>query len=156
MFQNPDSQVFSASVFEDVAFGPRNMGLSVEEVKNRVQEALEIVDMHEYNDRSPYLLSFGQKKRIAIAGVMAMDPSIIILDEPFSNLDFPSRTSLMQILDREVQDKKKTIVFATHSRKFIEEWSNYAFLLDQGNILLEGKTSDLKNFHKADVLLGPL
>jgi len=156
VFQNPDSQVFSASVFEDVAFGPRNMGFSDEEIQNLVQESLEKVNMQDYSDRSPYLLSFGQKKRIAIAGVLAMDPSIIVLDEPFSNLDFPSRTSLMQLLDQEVREKKKTIIFATHSRKFICEWSDYAFLLNEGDILFEGEISDLNDFHKTDMLLGPL
>jgi cobalt/nickel transport system ATP-binding protein len=156
VFQNPDSQVFSASVFEDVAFGPRNMGFTSEEVENHVQGALEKVNMLEYRDRSPYLLSYGQKKRIAIAGVLAMDPSIIILDEPFTNLDFPSRISLMQLLDYEVRDRGKTIIFATHSRKFIQEWSNFAFLLDQGNILFKGEIVDLNKFHKSDLLLGPL
>lgn len=156
VFQNPDSQVFSASVFEDVAFGPRNMGHSEEEVKNSVHDALEKVNMIEYSDRSPYHLSFGQKKRIAIAGVIAMDPSIIILDEPFSNLDYPSRSKLMQLLDGEVKEKGKTIIFTTHSRKFINEWSNFAFLIEQGKILFRGEISDLNRFPKSDLLIGPI
>ncbi|MFW9923333.1 MAG: energy-coupling factor ABC transporter ATP-binding protein [Candidatus Thorarchaeota archaeon] len=156
VFQNPDSQVFSASVFEDVAFGPRNMGLKEEEVKARVQKALESVDLVEYADRSPYQMSYGQKKRVAIAGILVMDPAIIVLDEPFSNLDYPSRVSLRELLEREVIEKGKTILFASHSRKLIHEWADYVFFLDEGKILYSGETKGLVDIPLVEKYLGPI
>jgi len=156
VFQNPDSQVFSANVSEDVAFGPRNMGLSEEEVNLRVKNALESVDLVEYTDRSPYQMSYGQKKRVAIAGILAMDPSIIVLDEPFSNLDYPSRTSLRKLLEKEVINKGKTIIFASHSRRLIHEWADYALFLDGGRLLYSGETKGLVDLPQAEIYLGPI
>jgi cobalt/nickel transport system ATP-binding protein len=156
IFQNPDSQVFAASVFEDVAFGPRNMGLSNKEVDEAVEKALKSVDLLEYKERSPYQMSYGQKKRVAIAGVLAMDPSIIVLDEPFSNLDYPSRTSLQDLLEREVISKNKTILFASHSRKLINDWADFALFLHEGRLLYSGEPNGLVNLPETEKFLGPL
>ena len=111
VFQNPDVQVFSASVYEDVAFGPRNLGLNEEEVKERVEKALKAVGMLEYITQSPFQLSFGQRKRIAIAGILAMDPAIIAFDEPFANLDWPTSVSLQELLEQAVLKRGKTIIY---------------------------------------------
>ena len=156
VFQNPDSQVFSASVYEDVAFGPRNMGLENDEIDKRVNEALENVDMLRFKDRSPYQLSFGQKKRIAIAGILAMDPSIIVLDEPFSNLDYPSKKSLKELLETKVIQKGKTIIFASHDRKLIDEWADYALFLDDGKLVYSDTAKGLTGIDIADKYLGPV
>lgn len=155
VFQNPDSQVFSASVYEDVAFGPRNLGLAEEEVAIKVKEALINVDLLNYAQESPFKLSFGQRKRVAIAGVLAMDPSVIILDEPFSNLDYPTRTSLQKLLEDSVIKKGKTIIFTTHYRKLINEWADCVLFLDAGKILYHGSVKDLSIIKEADVFLGP-
>ena len=156
VFQNPDSQVFSASVYEDVAFGPRNLGFSEEEVDKRVNQALKEVDMLEYKDYSPFKLSFGQRKRIAIAGVLAMDPAIIVLDEPFANLDYPSRRSLQDLLEKDVIDKGKTLVFTSHSRKLIQEWADHVLFLEKGKKVYSGKASNLSSVQEADDFLGSI
>ncbi|MHA1667982.1 MAG: energy-coupling factor ABC transporter ATP-binding protein [Candidatus Heimdallarchaeaceae archaeon] len=156
VFQNPDSQVFSASVFEDVAFGPRNMGLPEEEVIERVEKALTSVDLLEEIHSSPFKLSFGQRKRVAIAGVLAMDPAIIALDEPFANLDYPSRKSIQDLLEKDVLEKGKTLIFTTHSRKLIEEWADDVLFLEKGKKVYSGKPSRLKDLPDTIDLLGPL
>ena len=156
VFQNPDSQVFSASVYEDVAFGPRNMGLDEDAVNERVANALKSVDLEEYADRSPYQMSHGQKKRVAIAGILAIDPMIIVLDEPFSNLDYPSRKSLQELLEKEVISKGKTIIFASHSRKLIHEWADNALFLDNGKLIYSGDAKGLLGMELAGKYLGPV
>jgi len=155
VFQNPDSQVFAASVYEDIAFGLRNMGKKEDEIKTIVTQTLEYVDMVEYVDHSPYQLSFGQKKRIAIAGILAMDPKIIVLDEPFSNLDYPSKKALKEILEKLVRNKKKTIIFATHNRKLIEEWADYALFLDDGRLISFNESQKMAEVPETEELLGP-
>jgi len=156
VFQNPDSQVFAASVYEDVAFGLRNMGKKKEEIDELVQKALENVDMVEYKNRSPYQLSFGQKKRVAIAGVLAMDPAIIILDEPFSNLDYPSKVSLQDLLEKNVVQQGKTVIFASHNRQLIDSWADYALFLDEGKLIYKDNVSGLTAIPQAEKYLGPI
>ncbi|NHJ40471.1 MAG: ABC transporter ATP-binding protein [Asgard group archaeon] len=156
VFQNPDSQVFSASVFEDIAFGLRNQGMAKEHIEKTVNQALNYVDMMEYKERSPYQLSFGQKKRIAIAGILAMDPSIIVMDEPFSNLDYPSKIKLQEILENNVIDRGKTVIFAEHDRKLINDWGDHALFLDKGELIYSDDTKGLSNHPLADKYLGPL
>ncbi|NHJ84055.1 MAG: ABC transporter ATP-binding protein [Asgard group archaeon] len=156
VFQNPDSQVFSASVYEDVAFGLRNLGVKKEFEKNLVLDALKKVNMVEFQDRSPYKLSYGQKKRVAIAGVLVMEPSIIVLDEPFSNLDYPSKSSLKEILEEQVIKKGKTVIFASHSRHLIDEWADQALFLDGGKLIYNDSAKGLNKFPLAEHYLGPL
>lgn len=156
VFQNPDSQVFSASVYEDVAFGLRNQGKPKEDIENIVHQALNYVDMSEYKDRSPYQLSFGQKKRIAIAGILAMDPSIIVMDEPFSNLDYPSKIKLQEILENNVINRGKTVIFAEHDRKLINDWGDYALFLDKGELIYSDSTKKLSSHPLTEKYLGPL
>jgi len=98
VFQNPDDQLFAPTVGEDVAFGPMNMGLDIEEVEKRVEKALEKVDMAGYEKRPPHHLSGGQKKRVAIAGILAMNPEIMVLDEPTSGLDPKGASLILQLL----------------------------------------------------------
>ena len=155
VFQNPDSQVFSASVYEDVAFGLRNLGLSEKEVEEKVQLALEQVGMTEYKEYSPFNLSFGQRKRIAIAGVLAMDPAIIVMDEPFANLDYPSHKALQEFLEKEVIERGKTLVFTSHSRKLIEEWADSVLFLEKGRKIYSGEVKRLSTLKETKLYLGP-
>jgi len=156
VFQNPDVQVFSASVYEDVAFGPRNLGLDEKEVRERVEKALEDVGMLENIDESPFQLSFGQRKRVAIAGILAMDPAIIVFDEPFANLDWPTSITLQKLLEDSVLKRGKTIIFASHSRYLVQSWSDEILLLNKGKIEFYGKTEELKKYSKANEILGPM
>jgi len=113
VFQNPDDQIFAPTVEEDVAFGPLNLGLSMEEVQDRVEEALERVGMSGFEKTAPHHLSGGQKKRVAIAGILAMKPEIMVLDEPTAGLDPQGVTNLVKLL-KELNEEGNTIVMITH------------------------------------------
>ncbi len=140
VFQDPDDQVFSSSVWEDVSFGPLNMNLSPEQVKARVENALRAVQMEEYKNKAPYHLSYGQKKRVAIAGVLAMEPEIIVLDEPMGYLDPRSKENLLDILSR-LHRRKITIVIATHDVDLAAEWADRVIVIKNGRTLAEGDAS---------------
>jgi cobalt/nickel transport system ATP-binding protein len=144
VFQDPDDQVFSTTVWEDVAFGPTNMGLPEEEIQQRVEKALESVGMLSQKDRPPHNLSYGQKKRVAIAGVLAMDPEVIILDEPVAFLDPRGKDDLFQILD-ELNNGGTTIVIATHDVDLAVEWVDEVIIIKGGQCLAQGDTSLLTN-----------
>lgn len=114
VFQNPDNQIVANVVEEDVAFGPENLGISSPEIRQRVDRALKQVDMYEYREHAPHLLSGGQKQRIAIAGVIAMEPKCIVLDEPTAMLDPRGRREVMDTITRLNREKKITVVLITH------------------------------------------
>lgn len=140
VFQDPDDQVFSSTVEEDVAFGPVNMGLPPAEVKRRVDEALAAVQMEDYRDRPPYHLSYGQKKRVAIAGVLAMGPEIIVLDEPMAYLDPQGKDTLLEILDR-LHRRGTTILVATHDVDMAASWADCVVIIKDGRTLAQGNPS---------------
>ena len=144
VFQDPDDQVFSATVEEDVAFGPVNMGLSRDEIEARVDESLKAVGMEQFREKAPYHLSYGQKKRVAIAGVLAMRPGIIVLDEPMAYLDPQGKEDLLAILE-DLHHSGTTIVIATHDVDMAAEWADKVILIKDGGILAEGDTSLLTN-----------
>lgn len=137
VYQDPDDQLFSTTVEEDVAFGPRNLGLSEEEVEDRVETALRSVGMNEYRRRSPFELSYGQKRRVAIAGVLAMQPELIVLDEPMSFLDPRGRDELQALLES-MHRKGLTTMVATHDVDFAAEWADRVILLKDGKLLASG------------------
>lgn len=110
LFQDPDDQIFMPSVWEDVAFGPMNFGLEEEEVRRRVSEAMRMTGIEGFEERVPHRLSLGEKKRVAMAGLLAMSPGILLLDEPTANLDPQGRREFVDLLER----RKETIVIATH------------------------------------------
>ncbi|MBQ7857984.1 MAG: energy-coupling factor transporter ATPase [Oscillospiraceae bacterium] len=114
VFQNPDNQIVANVVEEDVAFGPENLGVAAPEIRRRVDQALKQVGMYEYREHAPHLLSGGQKQRIAIAGIIAMEPKCIILDEPTAMLDPKGRREVMQTVTRLNRDKGITVVLITH------------------------------------------
>ncbi len=140
VFQDPDDQVFSSSVWEDVSFGPLNMNLSPEEVRTRVEQALRAVQMEDHKNKAPYHLSYGQKKRVAIAGVLAMEPEIIVLDEPMGYLDPRGKDNLLAILN-ELHRREITIVIATHDVDLAAEWADRVIIIKNGRTLAEGDTS---------------
>lgn len=134
VFQNPDSQLFSASVREDVSFGPLNLGLDVRTVRERVEEALESVGMAECADKPVHNLSYGQKKRVCIAGVLAMRPQVMILDEPTAGLDMRMQHELLEVLQR-LHAEGMTFVMATHDVDLAYSWADHVSLLDCGSLV---------------------
>ena len=136
VFQNPDDQLFSPTVFDDVAFGPINMGCSESEVRQSVTRALGWVGMAGYEQRSPYHLSMGEKKRIAIATVLSMMPEILAIDEPTSNLDPASKWSLIELL----KQLPLTKVIATHDLELVEALCQRVIIVDGGRIIADGST----------------
>ena len=139
LFQNPDDQLFAPTVWEDVSFGPRNLGLPKEEIEYRVEWALDRVGMSRFLNRSVNQLSHGEAKRVALAGIIAMRPSILILDEPFSGLDFKMVTNMIGIIQKLRQDGA-TILFTTHNSFFIEHWSDSVAVIKDGRIVYDGPT----------------
>jgi cobalt/nickel transport system ATP-binding protein len=139
VFQNPDDQLFSPTVFDDVAFGPLHMGLPEDEVLNRVESALSIVQMSDFKDRLSHHLSMGQKKRIAIATVLSMNPKILVLDEPSAGLDPRSRRSLINFL----RDIPITMLVSTHDLPMVKELFPRMIIMDDGEIVTDGETSAL-------------
>lgn len=137
VFQNPDDQLFSTSVAEDVAFGPRNLGLEPAEVDRRVTRALQMVGVTHLAERPPHHLSLGQKKRAAIAGVLAMEPDLLVLDEPTASLDPAAVRLLMNLLDR-LHAQGRTIVLATHDVDLAYAWADRVVVLAGGRLLAVG------------------
>jgi len=141
LFQNPDDQLFAPTIEEDVGFGARNLGLEEDEVIKRVDWALKAVDLLEYKKYSPYDLSWGQKKRAALAGLLVLKPKLLILDEPFANLDFNSIYNHLKILETLRKEEDLTILFTTHNLFFVENWADKMMVLKNGSVLFEGKPS---------------
>ncbi len=139
IFQNPDDQLFSSTVFDDVAFGPINMGYSEAEVRQCVAKALDWVGMTGYEQHSPYHLSVGEKKRISIATVLAMAPEIMVIDEPTSNLDPGSKWSLISLLKR----LPVTKIVASHDLKLVQALCQRTIILDQGRVIANSTTDHI-------------
>jgi cobalt/nickel transport system ATP-binding protein len=136
VFQNPDDQLFNPRVFDDVAFGPLHMNLPEDEVRQRTLQALDAVGMSAYADRISHHLSIGEKKRIAIATVLSMEPKVLVLDEPTAGLDPRARRNLMRLLD----EMPRTLLVATHDMKMVEELFPRTIILDEGRIVADGST----------------
>jgi cobalt/nickel transport system ATP-binding protein len=139
VFQDPDDQLFMPTVEEDVAFGPYNMGLRDKELEVLVDESLKAVGMFEYKDRPPHHLSFGQRRRVAVATVLAMKPEILILDEPSSNLDPASRRELAEILE----SLNITVLMVTHDLPYAYELCERSVILSKGKIVADDLTKNI-------------
>ncbi|MCB8984141.1 MAG: ABC transporter ATP-binding protein [Ardenticatenaceae bacterium] len=139
VFQSPDDQLFSPTVREDVAFGPLHMGLKAEEIETAVSRALEQVGMADYADRISYHLSVGEKKRIAVATVLAMQPDLLVLDEPSAGLDPRARRSLINLL----RDLPQTMIVATHDLLLVRDLLPRMLVMDEGRIVADGRTEAL-------------
>lgn len=136
VFQNPDNQIIASIVEEDVAFGPENLGIKPEEIRRRVDDALKAVDMYDFRESTPHRLSGGQKQRIAIAGIMAMEPECLVLDEPTAMLDPKGRAEIISTLHKLNSDKGITIVLITH---YMEEAENAdrVIVMNDGKIIAD-------------------
>ena len=141
VFQNPDDQLFSPTVYDDVAFGPLYQGLPVAEVNQRVSEALAAVRMGDYAQRVSHHLSVGEKKRISIATVLSMQPEVLVLDEPTAGMDPRARRSLIQLLD----ELPLTMLVSTHDMLMVRELFPRMVIMDNGRIVADGPTQVLMN-----------
>ena len=143
MFQNPDDQLFAPTVKEDIAFGPTNMGLSEQQLQQRVENALADVEMSVYADKPIHALSFGQKKRTCLAGVLAMSPDVMLLDEPASCLDPMGVHNIMQLLRNLNRRQKITMIMATHSVDLIPLFTDKVIVLDGNRIACSGTPEEV-------------
>ena len=145
MFQNPDDQLFSPTLREDIAFGPRNMGLADNEVAERVEHALGAVGLSEQIDKAINALSYGQKKRACLAGVLAMDPKAILLDEPTASLDPMGTSSIMHLLKDLNVKKGVTMIMTTHSVDLVPLFIDRAVVLNLGKVVKDGSPREVFN-----------
>ncbi|MFZ1643116.1 MAG: ABC transporter ATP-binding protein, partial [Candidatus Contendobacter sp.] len=152
VLQEPDDQLFAATVGQDVSFGPLNLGLSAAETGERVREALESLRIAHLTDRATHMLSFGQKKRVAIAGVLAMRPEILVLDEPTAGLDPHGVTHLLGVL-QQLHEAGATLVFSTHDVELAYAWADRVAVFHEGTVLCQGETTavlgDREMLHRA-------
>lgn len=142
VFQDPNDQLFAPTVKEDVAFGPMNLGLEYDEVKKRIEEALEMVGMSGFEDKTPHHLSGGQQKRVAIAGIVAMRPDIMILDEPTAGLDPEGVDKVLAILNK-LNSEGMSIVISSHDIEMVNEFADKIFVLYNGEIIAEGNNHQI-------------
>lgn len=145
VFQNPDDQLFSPTVEEDVAFGPMNLGLLDDEVEKRVEESLSAVGMLEEREKPPHHLSGGQKKRVAIAGILAMQPEIMVLDEPTTGLDPKGVEPVIDILYKLNREQNMSIIISSHDVEMVTEFANKIFVLHDGRIIQQGTPAEIFN-----------
>lgn len=155
VFQYPEQQLFEETVEADIAFGPRNLGLTEEEISVRVNEAMEFVnlDYDTYAKRSPFQLSGGQMRRVAIAGIIAMHPKYLVLDEPVAGLDPRSKEELLKRIRKLHEKKGITIVFISHNMEDIANMADKVIIMNQGKILLEGSPKEVFDMSQADDIL---
>lgn len=134
VFQDPENQLFSASVYQEVSFGAVNLKLEEAEVRNRVDEALKNVNMYAYKDKAVHFLSYGQKKRVSIADILVMNPEIIVFDEPTSSLD-PEHSKQIVNIFNELSEKGMTVILSTHDVELAYSWSDYVIVMKDGEIV---------------------
>jgi cobalt/nickel transport system ATP-binding protein len=139
VFQDPDDQLFMSTVYDDVAFGPLNLGLPIDEVRSRVETALEIVGIHDLQERPSYRLSSGQKRRVAIATVLSMGPDILVMDEPTAGLDPKARRKLIEML----KTFKHSKIFATHDLDMVMDLCERTIVMHKGMIKADGPTGEI-------------
>ena len=152
VFQDPNDQLFAPTVKEDIAFGPMNLGLSYDEVEKRVEDALKMFGMENYEDKTPHHLSGGQQKRIAIAGIIAMKPELMILDEPTAGLDPDGVEKVLNIMNQ-LNEEGMTLIISSHDIDMISKYADKIFVLYNGEIIESGNKnkifSDMKLLKKA-------
>jgi len=142
VFQNPDDQLFSASVVQDISFGPLNLGLDEEEVRRRVEQAAAFCEVTELLERPTHALSGGEKARVALAGVLAMDPDVLVADEVMASLDPWVRLRIFDILNR-LHEQGKTILLATHDLDTVTHWATFVVVIQQGAVVFSGEPDAL-------------
>jgi len=137
VFQDPDTQLFSASVFQEISFGPLNLGLPKKQVEKRVREAMAATGIAELEKKPTHLLSYGQKKRVSIADILAMEPSVIICDEPTAWLDPKNSQQVLELFNR-INESGTTIIMSTHDVDIAYTWADYIFVINYGKVVGEG------------------
>ncbi|MDR3590126.1 MAG: ATP-binding cassette domain-containing protein [Negativicutes bacterium] len=142
VFQDPDTQLFASNVLDDVLFGPMNMGLSIAEARRRAEAALSAVGLLEQSREPVHFLSQGQKKRAAIAGILAMEPQVLVMDEPTAALDYPGLLSLQEILDM-LHRQGKTLLVATHDIDWAWSWADLVYVLAEGSVVAGGPPQEI-------------
>ena len=142
VFQNPEHQIFASTIYEEIAFGPRNLGIPEEDIKQRVEEALRLVDLKKPMDAFPHLLSVGEKHRIAIASILAMEPELLILDEPTTGIDFGRSLQIMRLLQR-LRDRGKAVIVITHDLYLAAEFAERIIILKDGRKFADGSTKEI-------------
>lgn len=151
VFQFPESQLFEETVLKDVAFGPQNFGVSQEEALEIAREKLELVGLAEKNfEKSPFELSGGQMRRVAIAGILAMEPKVLVLDEPTAGLDPKARIEMMELFSH-LHQKGQTVVLVTHNMDDVAEYADEVYLLEKGRVISSGTPQDV--FQNVDFLM---
>lgn len=152
VFQYPEHQLFEETVYKDIAFGPKNLGLNDDEIEIRVKESMEIVGLNfnDIKDRSPFELSGGQRRRVAIAGVLAMKPEVLILDEPTAGLDPRGRDEILSQINRLYNKYKMTIILVSHSMEDIARLVNRIIVMHRGKVAMTGTPKEI--FKKIDEL----
>ena len=152
VFQYPENQLFEETVYKDIAFGPKNLGLNDEEIDKRVNEAAQLVGIdEELLDKSPFDLSGGQKRRVAIAGVLSMHPKILILDEPTAGLDPKGRDSLLSVLTELHKRLSMTIILVSHSMEDVARVAKHVIVMNKGAVYMQGTVSEI--FERGDELV---
>ncbi|MBP1560326.1 MAG: energy-coupling factor transporter ATPase [Oscillospiraceae bacterium] len=151
VFQYPEYQIFEETVYKDIAFGPKNMGLPEEEIDRRIKETAELVGLHKDNlYKSPFELSGGQKRRVAIAGVMAMEPKVLILDEPTAGLDPKGRDKILGQIKEYHQQKKSTVLLVSHSMEDVAKFADKILVMNKAKVFCYEDTPDV--FKRAEEL----
>ncbi|MDK2975382.1 MAG: cobalt/nickel transport system ATP-binding protein, partial [Methanofollis sp.] len=150
VFQNPDDQVFSPTVEQDIAFGPANLGLDEETVHHRVESAMRLLALEDLRTRPPHQLSGGEKKRVAIAGILAMEPQVLVLDEPTAGLDPRGVADLVGFVNTLPERFGMTVIFSTHHLDLVPELADYVYVMDRGEIAAQGTVPAI--FSQPDLL----
>ena len=154
VFQEPDTQIVGESVREDVAFGPENLGLPLPLIRRRVDEALDLFQLTSLADKNPLSLSGGEKRRLALAGVLAMDPRVVVMDEPFSNLDYPGALELLSCITT-LKTTGKTLIITTHDVEKIIWEAGRMMILDNGSLIHDGRPAELIPYFEASGIAMP-
>lgn len=152
VFQYPEYQLFEETIAKDIAYGPKNLGLSEDEISKRVKQSMKMVglDYDKYKDKSPFELSGGQKRRVAIAGVLAMEPTTLILDEPTAGLDPKGRDDILSQIKQLHKDNNMTIIIVSHSMEDVANMAQRIIVMNHGRVELQGKPSEV--FKNIDIL----
>ena len=151
VFQYPEQQLFAETIYQDIAFGPSNMGLSQKEIDLRVRTAMELVGLSEdLMEKSPFAVSGGQKRRVALAGVLAMEPKVLILDEPTAGLDPGGRDEILKSIRKIHKQMDMTVVLVSHSMEDVAKYCDKLLVLNEGKVILQGNLSQV--FHHAEML----
>ncbi len=145
VFQYPEHQIFEETVYKDIAFGPANLGLEESEIDRRIRESMELVglDFKQLKDRSPFELSGGQKRRVAIAGILSMKPKVLVLDEPTAGLDPGGRDEILGEIQELYRKEKITIILVSHSMEDIAKLANKVVVMHKGKVVMEGSTREI-------------